>query len=193
MALILGLVSCEDFLTPKDKSNILEENLFKDREGAEEAVYGLYTQLSKEGLYGTRIPFIMDLYGQYSKRHVPEGYVDAWPNVYLHENNTDFVKGIFEPLWKDLYVSVGYVNSLIKNLENWTGKPLKYLDLYKGECYGLRAFIHFDLLRMFGSPDLNKRGIPYVTEYGAWVTKFSTTKDYYTKIIADLKLAESLL
>lgn len=65
--------------------------------------------------------------------------------------------------------------------------------MYRGECLGLRAYLHFDLLRMFGSVDPDKRGIPYVTKFGMFVTPFSHTKECYQKIIADLKSAESLL
>ena len=40
LALVLG--SCEDFLESRDKGQVLEEKLFVNKEGVEEAMYGLY-------------------------------------------------------------------------------------------------------------------------------------------------------
>ena len=49
LVFLLGVFfsSCEDFLTARDKSSILEDDLFTDQEGIEEAMYGLYETLAK--------------------------------------------------------------------------------------------------------------------------------------------------
>ena len=70
----------------------------------------------------------------------------------------------------------------------------------KAEAYGLRAFLHFDLLRLFGWGDLintpenlNKLCIPYVTEYSKKITKQSTVKEVLEYIHKDLDVSEELL
>lgn len=65
---------------------------------------------------------------------------------------------------------------------------------------GLRAFLHFDLLRLFGWGDLKERpeilsrlSIPYVTDYNKEITKQSTVKDVLAYIEADLAEADKFL
>jgi hypothetical protein len=67
----------------------------------------------------------------------------------------------------------------------------------KGEALGLRAFIHFDLLRMFApSPaaeGFNVPAIPYVSRFSPYATPVSTTGAVIDSCIADLKNAQTLL
>jgi hypothetical protein len=67
----------------------------------------------------------------------------------------------------------------------------------KGEALGLRAFLHFDLLRMFApSPalgGLNVPAIPYVSKISPYAVPFSTTGGVLDSCIADLTRAQSLL
>lgn len=190
---LIGLASCDDFLTPRDKSQILEERLFTNREGVEEAMYGLYTDLGRPTLYGGELPILIDMFGQYLNPEIREEDQAASENIFLHKHDLKDTKSKYSTIWQSTYKSIGYINNVIKNLDIYAGRPLKYMDLYRGECLGLRAFLHFDLLRMFGSPNLNKRGIPYVVEYGVLVTPFLSTAATYDKVIADLKEAERLL
>ena len=58
---------------------------------------------------------------------------------------------------------------------------------------GLRAFLHFDLLRLFAPTDESAQGIPYVTTYSYAVKPFYTVGEVYDFILADLDEAERLL
>ena len=50
-------------------------------------------------------------------------------------------------MWKQAYTAIGYVNNIIINLENKDEKAFKHYNIYLGEALGLRAYLHFDLLR----------------------------------------------
>jgi hypothetical protein len=67
----------------------------------------------------------------------------------------------------------------------------------KGEALGLRAFLHFDLLRLFApSPaasGLNTAAIPYVISVSPYATPVATTGAVIDACIADLLNAQSLL
>ena len=41
---LISMISCEEFLESRDKSSVLEDKLFTNREGFEEALYGIYEQ-----------------------------------------------------------------------------------------------------------------------------------------------------
>ena len=94
------------------------------------------------------------------------------------------------------YESIGYVNNVLRNLERKSENSMHYYKLYKGEALGLRANLHFDLLRLFaphvGSKP-NAQGIPYVTIYEVAVSPFRTVSEVYDLVIKDLKEAELLL
>ena len=62
---VLLLGGCDDFLTSRDKSQVLEKVLFTDREGVEDALYGIYAGLAKSGLYGAEMSYRLDLLAQF--------------------------------------------------------------------------------------------------------------------------------
>ena len=59
---------------------------------------------------------------------------------------------------------------------------------------GVRAFLHFDLLRLFTAVnDMSANGIPYTETYSYKVTPFSSVGKVYEYILRDLLEAEKLL
>lgn len=187
-ALILG--GCEEFLTPKNKSEILENELFKDKEGVEDALYGIYTSIASPELYGVNLPKTLDILAQYYEIPMEPLWYTAL-TTYQHTKTE--ARTQYTPLWENLYAVIGEINNFLNKLENYQGEPLVNEKLYRGEALGLRAYLHFDLLRMFAPLNLKARGIPYVVRYTKNVTPFSTVEKCYEKIIGDLTEAEALL
>lgn len=114
-------------------------------------------------------------------------------DVLRHDHKTEEARKMYKDIWSTGYKFISDANKILEVLDEWGEGPLKRMNMYRGESIGMRAYVHFDLLRMFGAPKLNGQGIPYVTKYGMYVTPFSTTKACYEQIIADLKKAETLL
>lgn len=186
VALLWG--GCDDFLTSRDNTQVLEKTLFADREGVEDALYGIYSGLAKPELYGFYVPCRMDLLAQFYKPG----------NTALYDVlHYDFLKPagreVCNSIWKTMYRSISDINSFLANLDAYEGESLMFGDLYRGEALGLRAYLHFDLLRMYAPVKLGERGIPYITRFGSSVTSFSTVKECYNLIIDDLLEAEKLL
>ena len=68
LGLIIGMWSCEDFLTIRPKSDITEEDLFAKPDGVEDALNGVYAQLGLTDLYGQNMTWgIVDMPTQYFK------------------------------------------------------------------------------------------------------------------------------
>lgn len=190
---LISMVSCDKFLESRDKSSVLEDKLFTNKEGFEEALYGIYEQLGAQPLYGVYFSFVPDAQAQLYKVIPEHNTINLAQKVMLHMNTDDGPATMYQETWEAAYKAISDINKILEHLDNWVEKPLQYGDVYRGECLGLRAFLSFDLLRTFGSVHLDKRGIPYVDKYGMYVTPFSTTEECYRKIIDDLKKAESLL
>lgn len=185
---VLLLGGCDDFLTSRDKSQVLEKVLFTDREGVEDALYGIYAGLAKSGLYGAEMSYRLDLLAQFY-----EPLTSSLYDMLEYEFDDPGVRPFQNDIWKSMYRSISDINNFLDNLDAYEGKELRFENLYRGEALGLRAYLHFDLLRMYASVKMSERGIPYVTRFGSSVTSFSTVKECYDFIIGDLTEAERLL
>lgn len=185
-ALLWG--GCDDFLTSRDKSQVLEKTLFTNREGVEDALYGIYSRLANASLYGADVPAWMDLLAQF---YTPSN--TSLKVLLEYEHDREECRGIYDAIWSTMYKAVSDINNFLANLDAYEGKSLMFEDLYRGEALGLRAYLHFDLLRMFAPVKMGERGIPYVTQFGTSVTSFSTVKECYDFILGDLLEAEKLL
>ena len=94
-----------------------------------------------------------------------------------------------------MYQNISYVNNVLINLEKQSPKSLELYDIYKGEALGLRAFMHFDLLRLFTEQTTNNdtKGIVYSTAFSVKPADIISKKDALHKIISELREAEHLL
>ena len=93
------------------------------------------------------------------------------------------------------------VNNILENIDDKRGilQPAVY-QIIKGEALGLRAFLHFELLRMYGWGDLaahpeylEKKCIPYVVTYDKVLNEQYTEAKVLEFIHRDLQAAADLL
>ena len=194
---ILGVLflgsSCENFLDVHPKGEVTGKELLKDRKGFENALYGVYATMRNQTLYGR--------YLSYYTLDVMAQYYTSFGNTYVSElrafnyKQTD-VETEFYNIWCKMYNNISNVNNILENLDNISASSLKYYPIYKGEALGLRAFMHFDLLRIFSeqiTQNPEAAGIPYATQFSLTAPEFLKAKDVYTRIKNDLKEAEKLL
>ena len=108
----------------------------------------------------------------------------AIANLYYQGARYNFqdpeVKATFKNMWESSYTGIANLNNILDNVETrqnvFTGNNY---NTTKGEALALRAFLHFDLLRMFApSPaaaGLNAPAIPYVSKISPYAVPVSTT------------------
>lgn len=182
--------SCDDFLNVQPKSEKLEYILFQDAQGFEDAINGVYGSLQQRELYGKNL-----LWG------IPEvlaqnlnGQSDAMVSLAKYDyTNNDALRQTLRSIWVKGYETIGFANNILNQLEKKSPSELSLYNVYKGEMLGVRALLHFDLLRLFASMDMSARGIPYLKDYSYKVQDFQTVSKNYENILADLKEAETLL
>ena len=101
-------------------------------------------------------------------------------------------------IWLNMYQTIANINSLLSYIET-NGQNIiteGYHDLIKGEALGLRAFLHFDLLRMYGPVYKNNptaQRIAYRTEFNREPKAMQPSNVVVDSVISDLKKAELLL
>ena len=75
--------------------------------------------------------------------------------------------------------------------------PERSYNIIKGEALGMRAMLHFDLIRLWGpmpnNVDASYRYLPYVQQVSKKVNTYDTYGEYMEKLQADLDSAEFLL
>lgn len=188
-------LQCNNFLDVNPNSEVVNNDMFTSANGVEDALYGVYMTMATK-----------DMYGRLMSLTIPEILAQNFTSTYQYmpylgrfEYERSETRSMYKNIWKTSYLAISYLNNIIENLKNKSKEDFRYYNLYMGEALGLRAFIHFDLLRFFAAhisstDELAKaKAIPYVTEYNFKVTPYSSVEEIYTKIIAELKKAEEYL
>ena len=64
--LLITFYSCDSFLDVRPTGEVVNNELFETAEGYEEALYGVYSFLAREPLYGKNMTYgLVDVVGQY--------------------------------------------------------------------------------------------------------------------------------
>ncbi|SMO55044.1 SusD family protein [Saccharicrinis carchari] len=188
---ILTLVSCDDFLDINPESEVVNDDMFSNKRGIEDAIYGLYGKMKSPTLYGENLAWAYT-------EVLAQNYngPNALPYNDIENYNFEDAKSDLGSIWQKAYEVIGHANNIIVNLEGKEAESYELYHLYLGETYGIRAFLHFDLIRLF-APHIEQepevKGIPYVKSYSFEHTDFSSVSAVYDFIIQDLKKAQELL
>lgn len=194
-SLLLIFCSCNSWLNVDLKNEMEEHKLFSSEQGFREALAGVYGKMSQKEMYGQDLTFgIMDLLGQtYDAYHMDKQMLPYTTYSYTSSD----VQLKIDGFWKLEYSAIASLNNILRFVESNGGvmKPA-VRDQIKGEALALRAFLHFDLYRMF-APDVklqpHVKRLPYVRTFGVEKTPFSTGKEFLSLVVQDLKEAEGLL
>lgn len=199
---VAGLfTACSDWLdySPKDKET--EEQTFGTRQGFYTAVNGVYNRLISDVMYGKNLTWgmldILALHYQTPASLVYEGFSASELANYNYSNTN--VADLMESIWDEAYATILNINVILDNAETRRGTVLSDEDynLIRGDMLALRAFLHFDMLRMFGpvySRDPEQLCIPYADSREAKVyEQLSARSIIYDHLLPDLEAAEICL
>lgn len=195
-SIIILCISCEKFLDVHPKSSISEDELLTSEIGFTQALTGIYSQLASRQLYGDNLTmgFASALGQNYA---TTAGTAFKFNATTALNYNTSEVITYKEEIWKTGYKAIAGLNNILANIDQNKSIFLdKNYELTKGEALGLRAYIHFDLLRLFAPTYSNAKdalAIPYRKDINAKSQKPATVAECINFIIDDLKQAEDLL
>ena len=198
--LMFAMIACDDWLDVNASNQVDRNELFKSELGYAEALTGVYAKMCDGSLYGRELTYnILDIMaGYYNIRmysHIAwyqYGYAksdDEWSQNYC--------KSYIEKMWNGLYAQIANLNSLLETInDNKDVFSDDNYNLIKGEALGLRAYLHFDLLRLFAEAyetGKDKESIPYVTMLAPTVTPLFTQEDAVEIMLEELKQAKDLM
>ena len=181
---------CDKFLDVHPKGEKI--NMFETSEEYEDALYGVYSELTDNNLFGQHLILLPEVMSQnfttsdYKYAELAEGEMTS-------SGSTSTKKEI----WKDAYAAINHINNIVEHAED-DADTYRHSRLYLGEALALRAFVHYEILNLFGPPywaseSEKNTAIPYVTKYSFDISPLLSYDEVCRNILVDLKRAEEYL
>jgi hypothetical protein len=192
--------SCKKgWLDVTSSSEIRAEDQFTSEAGFKDALMGVYIGMTDRSLYGSQLTWgALDLISH--QYQAPQSLAQYF-QFHNHEYRSVTAGPQVDAIWNKTYTIIANVNNALSYIDQNKSvlNPISY-SIIKGELLGLRAYLHFDLLRLYGygniagRTDLNgKLAIPYVTEFSKAVTPQLSYNQTFASLLSDLETASQLL
>lgn len=189
--LYLLVSSCEKWLDVGPSTEVSKKEMFKTQKGFQDALTGAYLDLKTDALYGLQLTWDAI---EYMAQHWDAETDNGLPRYNYRDSK---VATILDAAYAKFYTVIADVNIILDAIDN---NDVVFEDgvhdLIKGEALALRAFCHFDILRLWG-PIPQKTSTKYILPYVKTVTinnhPFSTFQEYTDQLLADLNAADTLL
>lgn len=193
LSLMFLATSCNDWLDVSPIEERKKSELFSKPEGYRNVLTGVYIRMKSNDLYGQELVCgtIENLAQHW--RVSSKGSVGQYLSTYNYKATT--VETAMSNIYNHLYEVVADVNGLLGSVDSGVLSEDDY-NLIKGEALALRAFCHFDVLRMFGPMPNSKTGdkiLPYVKQVSHQPNRFVNYDEFTKNLLADLDEAESCL
>lgn len=197
--LVFLLSGCTDWLSVEDVDKQTESQVFASEMSIQQTLNGVYLGMGTNASYGRDLSLgTIELLGQQSALSgaTLENHALKYSMI-NYSYNTDAAKSRFLSIWTQAYSSILNINNFIDKLDKTEGViAADKKDILLGEAYGLRAYLHLDLLRLFGPvylTDSTGISIPYRTEPKIGYSQRIAANEAMGKIMSDLERSISLL
>lgn len=195
--------SCSDWFDVTAPSEIRKDDHFGSVTGFQQSLIGCYIGMTDRALYGENLSwFATEIMAHQFKPYVNTSNTSLayWLQSFNYTNS--YTTPIIENIWLKAYNVIANVNDELTNIEEKrnTLDELNY-HIIKGELLAIRAYMHFDLLRLYGYGNWsqrltelnNKMTIPYATEASKNQPDQCTGANFIDLLLSDLTNAASLL
>ncbi|MDN3667576.1 RagB/SusD family nutrient uptake outer membrane protein [Algibacter miyuki] len=197
--LILTVSCSEDWLDEQSSTQITAEEQFSSVDGFKDALMGVYLGLTEPELYAKDMNWnLVDVLSQqYATFSNSANYAGVQQFNYQSVNSTAQLKA----LWLKAYNVIANINIALEMADK-NRDVLGDIDyaIIKGELLGLRAFVHFDVMRLFAVGNLENRPailqdktIPYVKVFSKNITAQLSYSETLKLMEVDLDEALELL
>lgn len=198
LLILFSVTACNNWLDVKPKTEEEAEELFSNMDGFKAALAGVYLGLSQPELYGREMSFgMVSVLGQeWGEGATLDNSYSAYSYFLNYNYEQSASKSLIDAVWNKMYESIANVNTLIQYSDLKKDVLGDYYGIVKGEALALRAYMHFDLLRLFAPYDFSdnaKVAIPYVLEPKPAIAPQLTPAKFIEFVLDDLNKALDLL
>ena len=146
---LFAFSSCQEWLTIQPETQVTKDEMFKTQAGFYDALMGCYTVMRDNyspdgGMVVGAVELMANLWNV---------TVDGGTSYELatHNYRESLVDGMLGTLFLQQYEVIANLNLMLEYMETQDGVLSNdEYTMYKGEALALRAFIHFDLIRLWG-------------------------------------------
>ena len=168
------------------------DKMFENEQGFTDAMDGVYASMAADDLYGKQLSFgFIDEIAQLYFNDYGEGETALTKSIDLKYRDED-VREQIDRIWSSAYNAISSANSI---LDNTGGHSFPGLPRIEGEALGVRAMLHFDILRLF-APGMEKHdaeAIPYVEHFSVTPVGRLSVREVLEHILEDAGKAYTLL
>lgn len=195
LAIAVLSFSCSNFLDVVPKDQQTADQLYSTKAGFYTAANGIYDGLASDELYGAHMTWeAIDIMAKrYSTTEASLEFRDLSSNNYT----SLYVSPILTEIWQKAYELILAANLLIDEVDQQSGLLSEdEADILRGEMLAVRAFLHLDMLRLFGprgEDNPEALSIPYNESTAVTTLPLLPFNEVMEKIIRDLNEAETLL
>ncbi len=187
------LPSCTEWLTVQPQQVLSEDEMFETKDGFYSALYGVYSQLKMNyGHNGGLMTTTIEHMGAQWEVRASSTEERIRNHEYLAAGEYPFAN-----IFSKQFTSIANINNILNFLEIQDFLKEDDYNKLRGECLGLRAWLHFDLVRIWGPiPGHDKatvKYLPYVNEITVSRHIYITYSEYIEQLSQDLAEAERLL
>lgn len=196
LLVFLSLLSCNKWLTIDPQGQVDATKLLTTQNGYNSALGGVYYTLSSETMYGANMTYgLIDAMAQYW--NISENTSHTFYSLSNFKYKASDATSRINSIWKEYYSCIAQCNLIIASLNENRAK-IKYAELIEGEAYGLRAFCHMELFKLFGpviktKADLEKKSIAYRTRFDVISLEFMSGTVVLENATQDLNRAMDLM
>ncbi|QQS95712.1 RagB/SusD family nutrient uptake outer membrane protein [Sphingobacterium spiritivorum] len=192
IACLLSMISCKKFLDVYPEDRFLQKQVFDNENAVNSALNGIYLNMAKSTLYGSQLSMLdLDIMAQYYNSNLNTGILAS----YNYTSTTTLSS--FSSIWQSAYRTILNANSFIEQIRQTEGViDNNRKDIVLGEAYAIRAYLHFDMLRLFGpvyTTDSLQLSIPYMTIPTDQIQSLLPANAVMDSVIRDLDRALVLL
>ncbi|WP_164735562.1 RagB/SusD family nutrient uptake outer membrane protein [Pseudoflavitalea rhizosphaerae] len=193
---MIAAAGCDKYLDVKPADKFLDDQVYNSKSSIQNALNGVYLNMAKADLYGENLSnTVVDVMAQYYNISNTSHRLSA-VSTYAYDRIE--AQTPFAAVWQNAYEAVLNLNLFIQKVSvvNESIVPAAERDWMLGEAHGLRAYLLFDMLRLFGpvySANASALSIPYPEETGSATSVLLPAKDVIGKILADIQKAATLL
>jgi starch-binding outer membrane protein, SusD/RagB family len=199
LAATLLLSGCKKWVDVNPPLQVDQDQLFSNEQGFKDVLNGVYLQMGSQSTYGRDLGMgLLSILGRSYDTTITPAIGNLFYQGARYNLQDADVRAMSTNVWNTFYFSIGNLNNLLANVDaKQTIFSGTNYNSTKGEALGLRAFLYFDLLRLFApSPaasGLNAPAFPYVTTMSPYASPVATTGAVIDSCLADLLRAQTLL
>ncbi len=186
--------SCSDWLDVKPRTQKEKDDFYSTETGFKSGLTGCYMKMKQRALYGEQLT--MTYIELPAQLWIPQD--DPQKQLAGFQWTTTYTEGYLRTWYSQLYNVIAQANDLLDYVETQGSaiKSERLRNMIKGEALAIRAFCHFDILRLFGQLPQHAtitRKLPYSDRMGSLQVPFLDFDAYREKVLRDYADAAALL